>query len=520
MNAVSNSDLVALVERTVEALNGVSLPLDMPGTRELNTTRRQLLAQLESRILPHMRHSQAPTIVVVGGSSGAGKSTLFNSVLGEELSEAGVLRPTTRTPVVAVHPSDLATMTRHGIGNYGKFVRADGGIPGIAFIDAPDLDSVDESNRELSARLMDSADLWVFVTTASRYGDSVAWSALEAARQRGITVAVVLDRVPERALVAVRADLTQRMAKMHLEDSPLFVIPDQGPHEGLLPRGVVAEFRGWLETIAHRRMGQTLVDRTTAATLPQLRSDLNTLAEAVEMQSNAIVDLKDKAREATAAPLEKLATNIEHGRFGRGAPTTSWLSLASTGGPLASLVAHRTPGLFARRKRTDRDNAMSAIFDAVLSSARVALLQGILAARANAQVAWQEDMANLEERARSASASVDPEAIADRTLSAWVRDVRQSVTGNNPWLSEIGNAALVGVAAGGVAGAQKAAEELGFSEEVNNARTSLVIHVREAIVDVGQIFAQALDEISVGDARSLRLRASELLDVEHMVERA
>ncbi|MDP9800385.1 energy-coupling factor transporter ATP-binding protein EcfA2 [Arcanobacterium wilhelmae] len=520
MNTASNSELVALVERTVGALKGVTLPLDMPGANELNTTRRQLLAQLESRILPHLRETEVPTIVVLGGSSGAGKSTLFNSVLGEEASEAGVLRPTTRTPVIAIHPSDKRSMSRHGIGNYGKFVEVAGGIPGIALVDAPDLDSVDESNRELSARLMDSADLWVFVTTASRYGDAVAWSTLETARRRGITTAVVLDRVSERAFAPVREDLVSRMAQMDLADSPLFIIPDQGPHEGLLPANVVAEFRGWLETIAARKMGEALVDRTTAATLPHLRTDLTVLAEAVEMQSNAITDLKDKAREATSAPLEKLATNIEHGRFGRGAPTTSWLSLASTGGPLASLVAGRKPGLFAKRRGGERDNAMSAIFDAVLSSARVALVQGILAARGNVETAWREDIANLDELAKAASASVNPDEIADRTLAAWARDLRASGSKDNAWLSGVGVAALIGAAAGGVAGAQKAAAELGYGSQVEAARASLASHVREALDEVTSAYTGALDEISVGDARALRLRASELLDIEHMVERA
>ena len=42
---------------------------------------------------------------MVGGSTGAGKSTLVNSVVGE-VSHAGVLRPTTRSPVLVRHPAD------------------------------------------------------------------------------------------------------------------------------------------------------------------------------------------------------------------------------------------------------------------------------------------------------------------------------------------------------------------------------------------------------------------------------
>ena len=45
--------------------------------------------------------------MVVGGSTGAGKSTLVNSLVGAVVSPAGVLRPTTRLPVLACHPDDL-----------------------------------------------------------------------------------------------------------------------------------------------------------------------------------------------------------------------------------------------------------------------------------------------------------------------------------------------------------------------------------------------------------------------------
>src|SRR5690606_1227832 len=53
-----------------------------------------------------LREPQAPLLAVVGGSTGAGKSTLVNSLVGRRVSEAGVLRPTTRTPVLVCHPED------------------------------------------------------------------------------------------------------------------------------------------------------------------------------------------------------------------------------------------------------------------------------------------------------------------------------------------------------------------------------------------------------------------------------
>ena len=43
---------------------------------------------------------------MIGGSTGAGKSTLTNSLVRREVSRSGVLRPTTRSPVLVHHPAD------------------------------------------------------------------------------------------------------------------------------------------------------------------------------------------------------------------------------------------------------------------------------------------------------------------------------------------------------------------------------------------------------------------------------
>lgn len=506
--------MAGLVRRTIAALQNADLPLDMPGSIELSRSRRQLLTQLESRILPHLESDDLPTIIVFGGSSGAGKSTLVNSLVEKEISAASVLRPTTREPVIAIHPDDERAMRKHSLSKMGRIEVADSAISGVVIVDAPDLDSVDDSNRELSARLLDSADLWVFVTTAARYGDAMAWSTLQEANVRGITCAVVLDRVPQRALGAVRRDLLQRMTELGLAESPLFIIPDQGAHEGLLQPAVVADIRQWLDVIAATKVGNSLVDRTTQATLPQLRADLLNLADALEGQEHALFDLKDKANEGIQAPLEKLAVNIAHGRFGQGAPTTSWLSLASTGGPLAGLVAGRKPGIFGGRKSAVRDNAITAIFDSVFTSVRVALTQGVMAGKANVEEAWKFDIVDTTSLLAEAKDALNTEVIIDSALEGWRSDLIELAkrAPSNEWLSQAGNASLLGVAAGGISGAQKAARELGMDDLVTEAREALATRVRTALSDVVGVYTGVVDKIKIGDSATLRLRASEFLN--------
>ncbi len=94
--------LTALRERVAAA----RFPLPLPGAERARRSRAELLAQLDDYLLPRVRTPEAPLLAVIGGSTGAGKSTLVNSLVGRRVSEAGVLRPTTRTPVLVCHPDD------------------------------------------------------------------------------------------------------------------------------------------------------------------------------------------------------------------------------------------------------------------------------------------------------------------------------------------------------------------------------------------------------------------------------
>ncbi|WP_156724714.1 GTPase domain-containing protein [Streptomyces apocyni] len=81
-------------------------PLPLDGAARARVDRDELLAQLDDYLMPRLRQPEAPLLAVIGGSTGAGKSTLVNSLVGRQVSEAGVLRPTTRTPVLVCNPED------------------------------------------------------------------------------------------------------------------------------------------------------------------------------------------------------------------------------------------------------------------------------------------------------------------------------------------------------------------------------------------------------------------------------
>lgn len=510
----TSSELADLVQRTVVALNGARLPLEMPGSRELNELRSRLITQLSTRILPHLVSESLPAVVVLGGSSGAGKSTIFNTLVGEEVSPASVLRPTTRQAVIGIHPSDEGAMRGHALLEMGRPVIMENAIPGIVIIDAPDLDSVEAANRELSHRLLDAADLWVFVTTASRYGDALAWQTLTGAYRRGMTTAVVLNRVSEKAVRAVSQDLRTRMIEEQIGDTPLLVVPDVGPHEGVLPRDAVSSVYSWLTVMAQSHVGATLAERTTRATLPEIRRGLLDLAEAVEHQANAVQDLLDQASAATAEALGKLTTNALNGRFGQGAPTATWLTASSTGGPLESLAHGEKPRLGARRAIGARDAAATSVFDSVQAAIRVAVRQGILSAGEAIESSWSRDAVATEDFRAQGRSAVVPQEIEDRVIAGWKKDLMSLVPSSvqNPWLGAPGMAALVGAAAGGVSGCERSLHVLGVSHALRPARDALAARCENAIGEVIGAYQSAVQDVRIGNGRQLRLRASEYLD--------
>src|ERR671916_838808 len=240
--------LPAALAELAAALRAVELTLDVPGRDAAGAARRELVDQIEDYLLPRLRQMDAPLLMVGGGSPGAGKSTLVNSLVGADVSPAGVLRPTTRAPVLAFNTADagwfeddriLPGLTRTSGGAAGpgglQLVPTDRLPEGLALLDAPDIDSVVEANRTLAGQLLAAADSWLFVTTAARYADAVPWDLLEAARERGTSLSLVLDRVPPDAIEDVAAHLRAMLEERGLGGTQVLVVPETSLEDGRLP---------------------------------------------------------------------------------------------------------------------------------------------------------------------------------------------------------------------------------------------------------------------------------------------
>jgi energy-coupling factor transporter ATP-binding protein EcfA2 len=163
---------------------------------------RQLADHVRSYLLPRARSLDTPVVVLLLGPTGAGKSTLLNTVAAAPVSRTGVLRPTTREAVLLATEDDARRLIDGGpLAGLGRRIEivAAGARPGVAVVDAPDIDSVETDNRALADVLVEAADLCVFVTTATRYADRVPWDVLGRVQQRRLPLVVVVNRLPSDA---------------------------------------------------------------------------------------------------------------------------------------------------------------------------------------------------------------------------------------------------------------------------------------------------------------------------------
>jgi GTPase SAR1 family protein len=332
-----------------DAIDVTELPLDLPETAEGQAERAALLLQLDDYVLPRLDSLDAPLLAVVGGSTGAGKSTLVNSIVGSEVSRSGVLRPTTTIPVLIHHPQDSRWFTTSRVlprlsrvtGRPGdqdqpgtvRLVESAALPPGLALIDAPDIDSVVRANRTLSGQLLQAADMWLFVTTAARYADAVPWDLLRSAADRGTAVAIVLDRVPPESLAEVRPHLVEMLRDQGLGTSPVFTVPEtELTTEGLLPAEALGRLGQWLQALASdQRARDIIVSQTLEGTLASLGPRVELVAAAARHQHEATRGLAQVVDKAYDAARDNVEAGMTDGSLLRGEVLARWQEFIGTG---------------------------------------------------------------------------------------------------------------------------------------------------------------------------------------------
>ncbi|HEX2053934.1 MAG TPA: GTPase domain-containing protein [Actinomycetota bacterium] len=349
---MNSQELLDAVSALGTELRRASFPLSTPGAEAARAAQREIAGQIDDYLIPRLSQLDAPLLVVIGGSTGSGKSTIVNSLIGRTVSTAGVLRPTTTTPILVSHPEEVGWFEGDRIlpgmprstgklepGSGGLHLVADADVPrGMAFLDAPDIDSIVSANREMAAQLLGAADLWLFVTTASRYADAVPWSYLRRARERSTALALVLNRVPQEALEEVPHHLEEMLRKEGLAGTPVLTIPEAALADGLIPAVALQPVRGWLDDLAADAgaKAQTILKTLTGA-LDSLPGRVEEVARQLEAQMAAADELAGDARRIYSLALQEAEELLAGGSLLRSEVLARWHEFLGTGDVMRSL---------------------------------------------------------------------------------------------------------------------------------------------------------------------------------------
>lgn len=450
----ADADLLAGLTALRDAVAHVRLPLAVAGVDDARQEARAILDELDDYLLPRVRQMGAPLLAVVGGSTGAGKSTLVNTVVGAVVSPAGVLRPTTRSPVLVHHPDDgpwfAGDRVLPGLARWrGDVPEADAtagnatagelrslrlvahpAVPrGLALLDAPDIDSVVAENRELGAQLLGAADLWVFVTTAARYADAVPWDLLARAAARRAAVAVVLDRLGEREHDAVTRHLGGMLASRGLAAAHLLTVPEARPVDGLLPPAAVAHVRDWLAaSVGDATTRERLVRTSVSGAVADLASRVPALAGACDAQEAHADRLRATVRLAYDEAAATVRRVTSDGTLLRGEVLARWQEYVGTGELLRALEQRigtwRDKLTATLRGRRGPEPVTAALGSGVVD----VLVDAAETAAENAAAAWRADPAGrvLVTGGRTSSADLRSRAAAE--VRAWQTGVLDLVS--------------------------------------------------------------------------------------------
>lgn len=317
---VSAETLLARSEALVEAvdLGGAQLPAD--GAEEA----RRVTTKVRERLAITGGHS----IVALAGATGSGKSSLFNVLVGSDVAQTGVRRPTTSTTTAASWGSEpvgalldwLAVGQRHEVPGSAE----PGPLDGLVLLDMPDFDSREVGNRAEAERALRLVDVFIWVTDPQKYADArLHDDYVKALAAHDAVTLVVLNQVdrltPEQTEQCV-ADLTRLLRADGLEQARVL------PVSARTGQGV---------DVLRERLANAVAGRNAART--RLAADVHTAAVALRRafgpQSPTVgaADrraLQDALAQAAGVPVvvETVRKDFAHRAVAHtGLPWTRWL---------------------------------------------------------------------------------------------------------------------------------------------------------------------------------------------------
>ena len=333
--------LVAALDALAGAVGMVEFDLPTPNRAQHRVDRDRIAADVAGSAA-RLRHLEAPLLVVVGGVTGAGKSTFVNTMLGRDALATGPVRPTTSVPALICHPDDARWFTDDRVlpglarveakegehlpagGNHLRLIRTSAVPPGLAVVDSPDIDSVAAHNRVLADELLDSADLWLWFTSAGKYADEDSMRYLRRARDRRTALAVVLAQLHTADAEAVLDDFRRKLATEGLSGARVFTIPVATVSAGRLPSDAVAPVRDWLHALAGESTRRVHRLTTLQGALDVLKREVGVVTEALREDLQVSSQLLNDVDRSYGEAADDFAHALEEGLALRGEVIARW----------------------------------------------------------------------------------------------------------------------------------------------------------------------------------------------------
>lgn len=295
--------------------------------------------QVADRASRRLRLSADHTVVALAGATGSGKSSTYNALSGLELSAVGVRRPTTSWASACVWGTEGAEeildwldipprhrVTRDSMLDSSRVAREDTALDGVVLLDLPDHDSTEVSHHLEVDRLVQQADLLVWVLDPQKYADAAVHDRYLAplVTHQDVMIVVLnqIDAVPLPRREAMVADLRRVLDREGLTDVPIYpVSARQG--EGIDELRQEIADRVAAKKATKERM---LADTKAAARRLAEASGERTSAELTDKRVHALDEaLAQAAGVPTVVAAVESSTRMRAGRA-TGWPVISWFS--------------------------------------------------------------------------------------------------------------------------------------------------------------------------------------------------
>lgn len=316
----------------VEALDAALVAAEGRVEESVVNEARAVVDRAASRLKLSANH----TVVALAGATGSGKSSTFNALTGLELSAVGVRRPTTSWATACVWGKEgaeellewLGIPARHQVTRDSMLSKAeeDEELRGVVLLDLPDHDSTEVSHHLEVDRLVQLADMFVWVLDPQKYADAAMHDRLlkPLAGHQDVMLVVLnhIDTVPEDRREAMVEDVRRLLAADGLPKVPVLPVSARNGWG-------IAELRAQIaKRVAAKKMSRSRLEADVHSAAERLQEASGTGA-VPSLSKERIAALDDAFAQAAGVPTVVKAvedsTRIRANRA-TGWPVTAWLS--------------------------------------------------------------------------------------------------------------------------------------------------------------------------------------------------